>query len=110
MTAPAAPWQRVLQRYLEALLLERGLAQQTVDSYGRDLRRMGGTLEEDGLDPLAADQQALAGHLRQLRRAGLAPRSGGVAHWSPFVASLPIWWRRGSAATTRRSICRHRGC
>ncbi|MGB3564980.1 MAG: site-specific tyrosine recombinase XerD [Thermoanaerobaculia bacterium] len=79
MTATEAPWQRVLQRYLEALLLERGLAQQTVDSYGRDLRRMGGTLEEDGLDPLAADQQALAGYLRQLRRAGLAPRSVGRA-------------------------------
>jgi integrase/recombinase XerD len=79
MTAPAAPWQRVLERYLEALLLERGLAQQTVDSYERDLRRMGDWLEEDGLDPLAADQQALAGYLRQLRRAGLAPRSVGRA-------------------------------
>jgi integrase/recombinase XerD len=79
MTASAAPWQRVLQRYLEALLLERGLAQLTVDSYGRDLRRMGGALEKDGLDPLAADQQALAGYLRQLRRAGLAPRSVGRA-------------------------------
>jgi integrase/recombinase XerD len=31
------------------------------------------------LDPLAADQQALAGYLRQLRRAGLAPRSVGRA-------------------------------
>ena len=47
MTAPAAPWQRILERYLESLLLERGLAHQTIDSYRRDLRRMGETLAEE---------------------------------------------------------------
>jgi integrase/recombinase XerD len=79
MTATEAPWQRVLERYLEALLLERGLAQRTVESYGRDLRRMCGTLDEGGLNPLVADQQAIAAYMRQLRREGLAPRSVGRA-------------------------------
>lgn len=74
-----APWQRSLERYLESLLLERGLSQRTVDSYGSDLRRMCASLEEEGTNPLLADQQVLAAYLRGLRRAGLAPRSIGRA-------------------------------
>ncbi len=69
------PWQRVVGRYLEGLLLERGLSERTVDAYRRDLERMGVELAERKVDPLAASQQDLSAHLRQLRRAGLSPRS-----------------------------------
>lgn len=44
-------------------------------AYRRDLERLGRELAERGEDLLSADAAALAGHLRALRRQGLAPRS-----------------------------------
>lgn len=64
-----------MQRYLESLLLERGLSPRTVDAYGSDLARLGDALADLGADPLTADQEAIATHLRHLRRQGLSPRS-----------------------------------
>ncbi len=93
--APAARWQRVLGRYLEGLSLERGLAVNSVEAYRRDLERLGRALDraaaQEGreadhaggrpapLDLLAADADTLAGHLRELRRGKLSPRSIGRA-------------------------------
>ena len=68
-------WRRAVQRYLESLLMERALSQRTVEAYGSDLSRLCDSLEEMGLDPLEADQEAIASHLRHLRRRGLSPRS-----------------------------------
>lgn len=66
---------RLLDRYLESLELERGLSRRTVDAYGRDLRRLRDRLvkSEVGLDRAQPDQ--LAAHLRGLRKEGLSPRS-----------------------------------
>jgi integrase/recombinase XerD len=76
---PEPPWKRVLKRYLEGLTVERGLSQNSVDAYRRDLERLARALDrpkvEDGPDLLTADASALAGHLRELRRQGLNPRS-----------------------------------
>ncbi len=69
------PWQRAVQRYLESLLLERRLSQRTIDAYGSDLSRLGVSLGRLGDDLLEAGQEAIAAHLRQLRRQGLSPRS-----------------------------------
>ena len=69
------PWLRVVDRYVDSLLLERGLSQRTVEAYGGDIRRLCKALEEKGESPLEADQEAVAAHLRDLRRQGLAPRS-----------------------------------
>jgi len=71
----AASWARTLERFLESLLLERGLSERTVQAYGGDIRRLCQALEETRQDPLEADQDQVATHLRQLRRQGLAPRS-----------------------------------
>jgi integrase/recombinase XerD len=69
-------WRRILDRYLESLEVERGLARNTVEAYRRDLTRLADWLENRAeADPLRADQEALAAHLRQLRRKGLSPRS-----------------------------------
>ncbi len=70
-----APWSRTLDRFLESLLLERGLSERTVQAYGGDIRRLCQALEETREDPLSATQDQVATHLRQLRRQGLAPRS-----------------------------------
>jgi len=67
--------ERALDRYLDGLLVERGLSQHTVDAYRRDLVRLAGTLEDRGVDLLAASVEELGQHLRHLRREGLSPRS-----------------------------------
>jgi integrase/recombinase XerD len=80
MTKPPVPaWKRVLDRYLESLAVERGLAQNSVDAYRRDLSRLGADLAQRGDDLLTADPQALSAHMRDLRRQGLAPRSAARA-------------------------------
>ena len=74
--APPPPWRRAVERHLEALAVERGLAGNTVVAYRRDLERLGEELAEaGGPDLLAADAPALAAHVRRLRRRGLSPRS-----------------------------------
>ncbi|HVT61248.1 MAG TPA: site-specific tyrosine recombinase [Thermoanaerobaculia bacterium] len=78
---PSSPaWRRVLQRYLDALAVERGLSANSVAAYRADLERLGAALARAaGRDLLAADGAALAGHLRELRRRELSPRSVGRA-------------------------------
>jgi integrase/recombinase XerD len=75
MPAGATTSDRILDRYLESLSLERGLADLTVEAYGRDLRRLQASLAEQKVELVDADTEALAGHLRELRRGGLSPRS-----------------------------------
>jgi integrase/recombinase XerD len=67
--------ERTLDRYLDGLLVERGLSQHTVDAYRRDLRRLTSNLEDAGGDLLTASVDQLGRHLRRLRREGLSPRS-----------------------------------
>lgn len=66
---------RCLDRYLEMLTVERGLSANTVAAYRHDLERLRDGLDDGGVALLEADSQALAAHLRALRRSGLAPRS-----------------------------------
>jgi integrase/recombinase XerD len=66
----------VLSRYLESLAVERGLSRNTVAAYGADLERIGSALDAAGeTDLLAAAQEDIAAHLRELRRRGISPRS-----------------------------------
>ena len=68
-------WQRVLDRYLESLAVERGLSANTVAGYRNDLTRLGEALVKRGGDLLTVQAPALASHLRDLRVQGLSPRS-----------------------------------
>lgn len=70
-----APWRRAVDRYLDALAYERGLAENTLKAYRRDLERLGEDLAGRGRDLTRADREDLAGHIRRLRRKGLSPRS-----------------------------------
>jgi len=67
--------ERLLERYLESLSLERGLSPRTVEAYGRDLKRLLTGLERQEVSLEAAAPDQLAAHLRELRRGGLSPRS-----------------------------------
>jgi integrase/recombinase XerD len=55
--------------------LERGLSKRTVEAYRSDLSRLCESLSDLEVDPQKADQEAIATHLRLLRRHGLSPRS-----------------------------------
>ncbi len=66
---------RLLERYLEGLALERGLAANTVVAYRRDLEGLVKHLEGRRLDLLNADYQHLATYTRHLRARNLAPSS-----------------------------------
>ncbi|MCH7666071.1 MAG: site-specific tyrosine recombinase XerD [Acidobacteria bacterium] len=66
---------RLLERYLEGLALERGLAANTVAAYRRDLEGLIKHLEGRRLDLLNADYQHLATYTRHLRARNLAPSS-----------------------------------
>lgn len=77
---PVPPWRRVLDRYLESLAVERGLARNTVEGYRNDLSRLGGALaKKGGADLLAATAADLSAHMRDLQRQGLSPRSSARA-------------------------------
>ncbi|HEX4496939.1 MAG TPA: site-specific tyrosine recombinase XerD [Thermoanaerobaculia bacterium] len=77
---PVPPWRRVLDRYLESLAVERGLARNTVDGYRGDLVRLGEALaNKGGRDLLAALAADLSAHMRDLQRQGLSPRSSARA-------------------------------
>ncbi len=70
----------MLDRYLESLELERGLARNTVAGYRNDLSRLGGALaKKAGADLLAATAADLSAHMRDLQRQGLSPRSSARA-------------------------------
>jgi integrase/recombinase XerD len=68
-------WSRRVDLYLDHLEVERGLSENSVAAYRRDLARWAGALEEDGVDLLRAKPKELAAAVRRMRREGLAPRS-----------------------------------
>jgi integrase/recombinase XerD len=68
-------WRRLVGRYLESLILERGLSPRTVDAYRNDLERFGADALAAGRDPAAAAPADVSRHLAGLRRSGLAARS-----------------------------------
>ncbi len=75
-----SPSSRALERYLDSLLIEKGLSKNSIDAYRRDLVRLadelsGAEKNGDRGDLLTATQQQLSAHLRTLRLAGLAPSS-----------------------------------
>ena len=66
----------LVDRYLNYLLVEKGLSGKTLESYSSDIARYLEFLKENGIDRIAdADTAAILKHLIALRNAGLEPRS-----------------------------------
>ncbi len=86
-----------LDQFLDYLVSERGLARNSVEAYGRDLRSYIDTLEEAGVrstQTISADSVEL--HMARLSRRGLSPTSrsralSAVRHFHKFLL------REGSA-------------
>ncbi|MFN7962467.1 MAG: site-specific tyrosine recombinase XerD [Thermoanaerobaculia bacterium] len=72
---PRSPDGRRIERFLESLVVERGLAANSVDAYRRDLVRLASEFSRGGKALGSATTADLAGHIRSLRRQGLAARS-----------------------------------
>lgn len=65
-----------LDRYLNFLVVEKGLSKNTLDAYGRDLQRYLGGLEERGISDVAKiNQTDVLTSLSRLKDSGLSPRS-----------------------------------
>jgi integrase/recombinase XerD len=63
-------------RFINYLLVEKGLASHTIDSYSRDLTRFFDFLTENGIDDISqTDTPTILGHLIKLRKSGLTARS-----------------------------------
>ena len=71
--------QRLLDQYLDHLRVERRLAANTVESYARDLGRLAGFAEREGLPVEALGRGQLEAFVRSLISDGLAPRSAARA-------------------------------
>ena len=101
------PWRRVLDRYLESLAVERGLAQNTVDGYRNDLSRLGGRAGEEGAGPdlLTARAADLSAHHAGPPAPGPLAALEPPAPSPPSAASTRTWSPPASARTTRRSTC-----
>jgi len=65
-----------IQRFLDHTTLERGLANKTLEAYGRDLAQFAAYLDDrDIADPAAIDEACLLGYLDRLTKAKLAATS-----------------------------------
>ncbi len=70
-----ALFDRLVQRWLDGLAVERGLSKNTLSAYAGDLRSLGVCLQELGENPFDVRAKAISTHLRRLRRQGKSPRT-----------------------------------
>ncbi len=75
MTEGRQEWRRPVDRYLESLLLERGLSERTVDAYRRDLVAIGSWLHQRQVELHRATAAELSDYFRSQRRRNLSPRT-----------------------------------
>lgn len=66
---------RLLSTFLRYLAVERGLSANTLEAYGRDLKRFEESLKGCRIHIRSARRQDLLTHVRSLRLAGLSPKS-----------------------------------
>ncbi len=65
----------LIDRYIDAVWMERGLSKNSLEAYSRDLRAVAGYLNGIGKRLLNADHADLVGYLAQLAMARRSPRS-----------------------------------
>jgi integrase/recombinase XerD len=87
-----------LDAFLEHLVVERGLAQNSLEAYRRDLARYLAHLAGRGQDPAALDRTEVPRYLLALREAGLSPRSV-ARHLSAIRQFHRFLLREGAAGT-----------
>lgn len=95
-----APLHPSIEEFLAHLALERGSSRNTLDSYGRDLRRYQSLLASRGIrDPAKAAREDIAAYVASQQERGLAPAS--VERAVAAVKSLHRFLVREGLATTQ---------
>ncbi len=87
LPSPSRPQDPILEAWLDHLVAERGLANNSVAAYRRDLEALLRQLAGRGLATARHDDLLLA--LRKMRTAGRSPRS--VARWLVAVRGFFAW-------------------
>lgn len=70
-----AGWDQLVERHLERLRVERGLGNNSIDAYGRDLRDFQEHCRARGVAPGALEAGTVSGYLERLARRGMAVAS-----------------------------------
>lgn len=96
-----------ITQFLDAIWAENGLAQQTLDSYRRDLEGL--ARWRDGRGIAGADRGALFDYLSWRTREGYSPRSN-ARLLSALRAFTPSACAAANAATIRPRCWRRRSC
>ena len=97
-----------LDRFLEFLVVERGLRQNSLEAYQRDLIRYLTYLAGRGREATSLDRTEVPRYLLALREAGLNPRSV-ARHLSAIRQFHRFLVRQGQAAEDPTAHLRHRG-
>jgi integrase/recombinase XerD len=82
------PHQGLLREHLDYCRVEKGLAKNSLEAYGRDLGRFWGWCGQTGVDPVGVLAEDLRRHVDFLREAGLGSRSIARA-----ITSLRVFYR-----------------
>ncbi len=75
MTAPASSPEDALRLFLEYLAVERGLAANTIQSYGRDIRKFVATLKAGKIPLGRVTEETVVGFIHAESKGGLSARS-----------------------------------
>jgi integrase/recombinase XerD len=106
MRQPAPPAaEDVLARFLNYLSVERGLAANTRQSYGRDLAKLGPFLKRAGRDWASLTEEDLVRFVHEQSRAGLSARSLArlISSLKSFFGFLALEGLRGQNPTRQLS-------
>jgi integrase/recombinase XerD len=72
---PDADWDVIVERHLERLRVERGLGDNSVQAYARDLREFQQHCRENSVEPAALRPADIGGYLEQMAGRGMAVAS-----------------------------------
>ena len=81
-------WADAVERFLDYLIVECGLARATIEAYRRDLMEFSRFLQEESVTPKNLGLPAITGHLQALQRRGLV-----VASIARHLAAIRMFLR-----------------
>ena len=68
-------WDQIIERHLDRLRVERGLGNNSVQAYARDLREFQQHCRDDRVEPAALKARTVSGYLEAMGRRGMSVAS-----------------------------------